>query len=105
MSFKGPPSRHLESAADDGSTQSEIEGTASSGTLSAHSAQLLRVIAETLGMPISVFDLREAPNARAVAGSEAANECTELVRAYRRIRDPAKRRRLLELVRSAGAEE
>ncbi|GJE43476.1 hypothetical protein [Methylobacterium soli] len=79
------------------------EGESAAST--ARSAQTLSEIADTLGMPTSVFSLRETPNARSVAGSEAANECGELVRAYLGIRDPDKRRRLLELVRSMGDEE
>ena len=102
MGSKAPPSRFVEGAAEDRLNRLESESLASSDSSSARSAQLLRVIADTLGMPTSVFSLRETPNAKSVAGSEAANECGELVRAYLRIRDSYKRRQLLELVRSAG---
>jgi hypothetical protein len=102
MGSKAPPSGFLEGAAEDGLSRLERESPASSEASSARSAQLLRVIAETLGMPNAVFSVRETPDAGSVGSGEAANECGELIRAYLRIRDPHKRRRLLELVRIAG---
>lgn len=95
----------LKEAAEDRLTRPSDESLTSSEASSARSTQVLRAIADTLGMPTSVFSFRETPNARSVAGSEPANECGELIRAYLRIRDPDKRRRLLDLIRSVGEEE
>ncbi|GJE44081.1 hypothetical protein [Methylobacterium soli] len=104
MGSKAPPTRFL-GVAEDELTQPETVSPASSEASLARSAQLLRVIADTLGMPTTDFYLRKTTDAKPVAGSEATNECSDLLRAFLRIRDPEKRRQLLELVRSAGDEE
>ncbi|MEA1834770.1 hypothetical protein U8607_21990 [Methylobacterium durans] len=103
MGSKAPVSKVRAETAEDSLTPSEGEKSSVAET-SSRTAQLLGEIADTLGMPTSVFSLRETFNATSLAGSEAANECGDLIRAYTRIRDPEKRRRLLELVRNASQE-
>ncbi|KAB1068180.1 hypothetical protein [Methylobacterium planeticum] len=105
MGSKAPPAMFLEEAADDGLSRLESLSAATSETSSARSAHLMRLIADTIGSPLASFSLRETPNAESVVGSAAANECGELMRAYLRIRNPEKRRRLLELVCLAGEGE
>jgi hypothetical protein len=71
-------------------------------------AEMLRMIAETLGMSPSAFLSPSAFTEPGMSGpqtspeQEAAGECGELIRAYLRIRDPNERRRYLALIRSAG---
>ncbi|MER2263579.1 hypothetical protein [Methylobacterium oxalidis] len=119
MGSKAPPSkflRHEDRAEDDPSSESGsgagrrlgATGEVSEGS---RSADLLRQIAETLNVEPGALYRAAATRGAAPpaadppasgAGTDGLGECLDLIGAYLRIRDPAERRRYLDLIKAAA---
>lgn len=107
MGSKVPPNRPL-----DGAKTQETEDGELSGPLGSTPTRLmLQRIADTLGVPVGALRDRPAlPEPVKQSGSKAPettdieSECRQLVEAYRRIQDPHRRQRYLNLILLAGEE-
>ncbi|MGU3665574.1 hypothetical protein ACLBX9_15445 [Methylobacterium sp. A49B] len=94
---------------DDGKVRAAdfVAATGTAASERARRVRLLRRVADALQVPeSSLYDTVRGPlppeDGSSATDEDRERQCAALLRAYRRIQDPAERRRLLELVQATA---